>query len=329
MSPSEILYQLIAQPSVNPMGREDVSENFGEARMSDWLVAYFQSLGAPHERLEVLPGRDNVLARYDSPNPGAETILLDAHQDTVPVEGMTIPPFEPRTSEGRIYGRGSVDVKGSMAAMLDAFSRLWRERPAKAPNVVLSCSCDEEATAHGARALVSYWQPGANKSRLLAQPPSLAIVAEPTELDVVVAHRGVLRFRIRTQGRACHSSHPEQGKNAIYLMAQVIVRLQEQAAALASSTRVHPLCGGPRMSVCRIEGGSAVNIVPDHCRIEIDRRLIPGEDPQQVWEALRDSLSDLGEDVICEPAWIRVGALPDDNNAALAERLLQTVQGVV
>ena len=94
MTPTEILCQLIAIPSVNPMGRDLVGDIYFEARMSDWLTTYFERLGAPHERIEVAPGRANIIARFD-PNNSSRTILLDAHQDTVPVDGMTIDPFDP------------------------------------------------------------------------------------------------------------------------------------------------------------------------------------------------------------------------------------------
>jgi succinyl-diaminopimelate desuccinylase len=138
MTPSQILCELIAIPSVNPMGRKLEGPIYFEHRLSDWLVEYFESIGVAHERIEVAPGRANILARYDSP--GAQrTLLLDAHQDTVPVDGMTIPPFEPRIADGRITGRGASDVKGGMAAMLHAFTRLVKEKPGGAANVVLSC----------------------------------------------------------------------------------------------------------------------------------------------------------------------------------------------
>ena len=158
VTPSEILYQLIATPSVNPMGVANGGNCCFESKLSDWLVAFFTSIGAPCERIQVAPGRDNVLARYDAPN-SRDTLLLDAHQDTVPVEGMTIPAFEPQTRDGRIYGRGSADVKGGMAAMLHAFARLCRDRPTSSSNVVMSCSCDEESTALGVRACLLYTSP--------------------------------------------------------------------------------------------------------------------------------------------------------------------------
>lgn len=327
---TDILRQLIAIPSVNPMGRDVAGPIYLETRLSDWLVGFFRSIGARHERIEVVPGRANVIARHDAPGrvaPGHGapnlTLLLDAHQDTVPVEGMTIAPFDPQVRDGCITGRGACDVKGGLAAMLFAFARLVREKPAGGADVILSCTCDEESGTLGVADLVNTWRtPG--RCGLIQAPPDGAIVAEPTQLDVVVAHRGVTRFRLHTRGKACHSSDPSRGISAIYRMARVLQCLQDYAAALVRSIPPHPLCGGATLSVGRIEGGISVNIVPDHCVIEIDRRVIPGEDPAAVVPAFRQFLaSRLDFDVEFDPPWIESAPLSDANNAWLAGPLLE------
>jgi succinyl-diaminopimelate desuccinylase len=324
----DILAQLVALPSVNPMGGAVDPAICYEGRVSDWLVEFFRSIGAPCERIEVRAGRDNVLARYDSPE--AEfTILLDAHQDTVPVEGMTIDPFTPVIADGRLWGRGACDVKGGMAAMLFAFRRLVQEQPAGAANVVLSCTCDEEATIIGISDLVTYWTTAKGKSKLLEAPPDVAIIAEPTELDVVVAHRGVTRFKIRTKGRACHSSDPTQGVNAIYRMAKLVSALQEYADSLASTVKAHPLCGSASLSVGKISGGTSVNIVPDECVIEVDRRITPGEDTAKIVADIRKFLAArLDFDFEFDAPWIECPALTDANNTDLANTVLKHVAAV-
>ena len=328
MTPSEILCELIAIPSVNPMGRELSGPIYFERRLSDWLVNFFESIGAQCERIEVAPGRANVIARYDSPG-ATRTLLFDAHQDTVPIDNMTIDPFTPQVREGRITGRGASDVKGGLAAMLHAFARLASEKPAGAANIVLSCSCDEEFTTLGIRDLVTYWQNNSGKSRLLTTKPDGAIVAEPTDLDVVVAHRGVTRFRVHTLGRACHSSDPTQGRNAIYTMARAVRYLEDYASWLPKSVPIHSLCGRPTLSVGRIFGGQSVNIVPDSCTIEIDRRLVPGEDPLVAWTAVRVQLTErFGPHIVTDDAWISSPALSNHNNAWLAEPLLNCIANV-
>ncbi len=331
VQPDEILSQLIRIPSVNPMRGEVDRAICFEHRVSDWLEEFFRAIGAPYERIEVVgeqnphPSRDNLVARYDA-GEGKPTILLDAHQDTVPVDGMN-DAFQPRRRDDRIYGRGACDVKGGMAAMLSAFARLFHDRPAGAANVVLSCSCDEEATAMGVRHLVTYWEDHSEKSQLLCKAPSACLVAEPTELDVVVAHRGVLRLRVHTRGRACHASEPSQGKNAIYAMAPLVGHLESVANALTADSHGDPLCGNPALSVGLIQGGSAVNIVPAQCVIDIDRRLIPGEAPQQVWEQLRQDLSRF-EAAHCEAPWLAAPALDNQSNGLLAQELLASIGSV-
>lgn len=328
MSPSEILCELIAIPSVNPMGRDLSGPIYFEERLSDWLVDFFKSSGANFERIEVAPGRANVIARYDSPGT-TRTLLFDAHQDTVPIDNMTIEPFSPRIGDGRITGRGASDVKGGLAAMLHAFARLLKEKPSGAANVVLSCSCDEEFTTLGIRDLVTYWQDNSGKSRLLNTKPDGAIVAEPTDLDVVVAHRGVTRFRVHTIGRACHSSDPTQGRNAIYTMARAVRYLEDYATWLPKSVPIHSLCGRPTLSVGRIYGGQSVNIVPDSCTIEIDRRLVPGEDPLVAWSTVREQLTErFGPNIVTDEAWISSPALSNQDNAWLAEPLLSCIAKV-
>jgi acetylornithine deacetylase len=262
---TRLLSDLVAIPSVNPMGRRLAGPEFLETRLTEYLAAWFAERGIRHERHQVAPGRDNLFAWYEAPG-ARRRILFDVHQDTVPTDGMTIPPFVPEIVQGRLYGRGSCDVKGSMAAMLSALARLVRERPPGSASVVLACTVDEEFTHAGSSALA-----GSNHGA------ELAIVAEPTLLNLVHCHKGALRWKIRTKGVACHSSSPHLGVNAIYRMGRVLELLERHAASL-SQAAPDPILGPPTMSVGRIEGGQSVNVVPDWCEIEVDRRLIPGED---------------------------------------------------
>jgi acetylornithine deacetylase len=315
-----LLQDLIARPSVNPMGRDLDGPKFFETRVTEYLEQFFAGLGVPYEKVEVVDGRCNVIAEFRGGD-GAPVILLDAHQDTVPVDGMVIPPFDPTVKDGRVYGRGACDVKGGMAAMLAAFARLVKEKPAGAANVIMSCTCDEESGAKGIEHLVKSWERG--------RKPDYAVIAEPTELDVVVAHRGAFRWKVRTTGRACHSSRPEDGVNAIYRMAQVLCALEAYAAGLADRIPPHPLCGPATLSVGIVAGGSSVNTVPDECVIEIDRRCIPGEDLSRVIPDVEEFLKDR-VDVPFEflPPWITAMTLSDEHNGPLADRLLAVIAEV-
>jgi acetylornithine deacetylase len=334
MDPIHLLKDLIALPSVNPMGRAISGPDFFEGRVTDYLIGFFEGLGVPFQKIEAVPAcenrpsRANVIARLDNPA-SKVTLLLDAHQDTVPIDGMTIAPFDPVERDGRIYGRGACDDKGGMAAMLSAFARLVENRPPRAANVILSCTCDEEAGAKGMQDLTKLWSDPTRKGSLIARPPDLALIIEPTELDVVVAHKGATRWKIRTRGRACHSSDPSHGVNAIYRMARVVKALEEFADGLAYHVCPHALCGSPSLSVGRIEGGISVNTVPDECTIEIDRRVIPREDASHAMEHVAEHLrKHLDFEFEMLPPWIAAPALPDDVNLPWADRLLPTVQSV-
>ena len=324
-----ILKKLVSIPSVNPMGRDVSGDEYYEGRVTEWLVSWLQLHHLPFEIVETAPGRANVISRIDSPG-ATRTILLDAHQDTVPVDGMTIPPYEPTERDGRIYGRGSCDVKGGMAAMLAAFTRLSKTRPAGMPNIVLSMTCDEEATSLGINHLVGSWSGKTPGYRLCPERPDVAIIAEPTLLDIVVAHRGATRWQIKTTGRACHSSRPNEGINAIYRMAKVVRCLEDYAAWLPGSRPAHRLCGPATLSVGLIAGGSSVNVVPDHCVIDIDRRVLPGEDSFHVrTEVIEHLRQQLDFELIHEEPYCLSSALGDELNGPLAGSLMRSIEQVV
>jgi acetylornithine deacetylase len=310
-STTQLLRDLVALPSINPMGRTVSGPEYFEHRVSAYLESFFRGLGVRCERQTVAPLRDNIVAHYQSAGAG-HTLLFEVHQDTVPVDNMTIDPFAARIEGERLYGRGACDVKGGMAAMLAAFARLVREKPSGAANVILACTVDEEHNFLGVQHLV--------RAGLKADG---AVVAEPTQLKIVNAHKGVLRWRVFTEGRSCHSSTPQQGINAIYCMAHVLASIERQAEQLQQSPGDARL-GPPTLSVGRIEGGSSVNTVPDACRIEVDRRLIPGEQPPLVLEQFEQQLeAACGKEVRfrCSEPWLSSPALAPDGSEGLVRAL--------
>ena len=187
------LADLVRRPSVNPMGRDVSGPEYLEGRITDYLVQRFSAAGLPWARQPVAPGRDNLLARLEATVPGAPTILWDAHQDTVPVDGMTIDPFLPLVRDGRLQGRGACDVKGGMAAMLVGLERLIGSAQPRPVSILFTATVNEEFGFSGARAIASLWSgagvvsPGDGPARNLVGParPVAGIVAEPTSLDVV------------------------------------------------------------------------------------------------------------------------------------------------
>ncbi len=197
----------------------------------------------------------------------------------------------------------------------------------------MACTVNEEYGFSGATGLCRYWSDP--KSRLLARRPDAAIVAEPTSLAIVVAHKGVARWRCHTHGRAAHSSRPEAGDNAIYRMARVVAALEKFHREVLGSRATDPLCGPPTLSVGTIAGGISVNTVPDECTIEIDRRLVPGEDPQAAQREVIDFVAAEYDDpdtitkIEHEPLLIQSAGLSAANNQDIADRLAVATQSAV
>lgn len=325
----DTLCQLVRIPSVNPMGRAMSGDACGEHAVTEFLQAVFSGLGVAWERQTVDAGRDNIVACLGgrgSAETASKIVVFEAHQDTVPVDGMTIDPWAPVIRDGRLYGRGSCDVKGGMACMLAAFSRLVEQPPPHMPTIVLACTVNEEHGFTGASELARGWSTGS--SRLVPRPPDAVIVAEPTSLDVVVCHKGVVRWRCDALGRAAHSACPSQGDNAIYHMGHAVVAFEQYATELARRTP-HARVGVPTISVGTIRGGICVNAVPDFCSIEIDRRLLPHEEPEQAraeamqWLAAHVPQPDRFRH---EQPFLVSPALPDQADTALARRLAETAR---
>ncbi|MBI3466508.1 MAG: M20 family metallopeptidase [Planctomycetes bacterium] len=313
------------------MGRPLTGPEVFEVRVTRYLEDFFQKLGVPYQRQTMAERRDNIFAWVERPD-SRRTVMLEAHQDTVPTDGMKIDPFRPLVKDGRIYGRGACDIKGGMTAMLGAFARIAKERPKDAPTVVMACSVDEEFTFRGVLELATLWTEGrADPGTPLVAPPDMAVVAEPTSLDIVVAHKGAVRWKICTRGRACHSSKPQEGINAIYRMARVLGALERYAAKVGTIVPPHPLCGPATLSVGRIEGGISTNTVPDECLIEIDRRILPGEDSMQARSAIENFLRaqpDVDFDFDMLEPWMRGHALSDEHNSEVASLLGAAVDEV-
>ncbi|MBN2024782.1 MAG: M20 family metallopeptidase [Pirellulales bacterium] len=335
LDPVETTAQLVAIPSVNPMGRDAAGPEFFEGRLTDHLEGLFARLGLPTLRQPVAPGRENILARLDGtipPDRGGAVLLLDAHQDTVPVEGMTIEPFRPEVRDGRLHGRGACDTKGSMAAMLSAVARLAESPPPDMPTVILACAVNEEFGFTGAASLAGLWTDPPAGARFISRRPDAAIVGEPTGLDVVVAHKGAVRWTCRTHGKAGHSSNPDAGANAIYRMARALAVFERYQAEGVGHAPRHPLCGGATLSVGTIRGGISVNTIPDLCEIEIDRRVPPGESPEDAYRHVLDFFARHWRepfDVEHMPPALVLPPLSDDANGPLGQSLADAVEAVI
>jgi acetylornithine deacetylase/succinyl-diaminopimelate desuccinylase-like protein len=265
----ELLQDLVAIPSVNPEGNPG-TDRTGEQAIADYVADFLRTCGAEVQVRHIAIGRPNVIATFTPSQPAAH-LAFAPHLDTVSVAGMTIDPFNPVVRNNCVYGRGSSDTKGPMAAALWALHD-WAHSAARKDSRVTWTFLGlmgEEATNEGAMAVASH-----------GFSCDLAMALEPTGLGVVTAHKGALWLEVTTSGVAGHGSMPDKGKSAIYAMRRVLEHL-ETATIPALARTSHPALGASTLNVGTIAGGSKINIVPDACRIEVDCRVVPGVDGEQ------------------------------------------------
>lgn len=259
----ELLQTLVRIPSVNPHGTPG-TEAVGERRIAEWLAEFLKSLGAHVELREVLPGRPNVVARFPSDRPGKPRLLFAPHTDTVSVAGMTIDPFSGELRDGRVWGRGASDTKGSIAAMLWALHNERERVPLLGHEIWFAGLMSEEASQHGSKAL-------AREERF-----DFVIAGEPTGLDVVYTHKGSGFLQLKTRGRAGHGARPELGENAIVKMLDALEFIRGKLSADFAALH-DPVLGSPTINIGTLSGGTNTNIIPDSCEATIDLRFIPAQ----------------------------------------------------
>lgn len=288
----ELLQELVRIPSVNPAG-DPGTEGVGEGNVAHWLAGFFQEhLRAEVELQEILPGRPNLIAKLPRKQSSARgRILLAPHTDTVSVRGMTIDPFGAELRDGRVYGRGTCDTKGTIAAMMRALLDMGDAVTDSAGEIWFVGLMGEEAGHTGVRALAPTVE------------ADFALVGEPTERCLVYTHKGSLWLRLVARGKSAHSSRPDLGENALYKMADVLRFIRDDLAADLARTQ-DPVLGHPTCNAGVISGGSKINIVPEHCEVELDIRTVPEIHDQElanrISDQLRQSLSDLEVEVIHE-----------------------------
>jgi acetylornithine deacetylase len=280
---TKLAADLVAIPSVNPLDSPP-GEGKGEGAVAAFVESRLREAGVECELRETVPGRPSVVARV--PGRSDEAVWFDAHIDTVSGEGMEFDPFAARVEGDKLYGRGAADDKASLAAMMAAIIRVAQDGERPPATVIFTGTADEEFRMRGLLGLL--------ESGLTARG---AVVGEPTGMQIIVANKGVLRFTVATKGKAVHSSRPEEGANAIYRMGRVVQALEAYAKG-GVGREAHPLLGKATLSVGVIRGGEYVNIVPDRCEVDVDRRLLPGEEGRRAIAAVREYLqSAVEEDV--------------------------------
>ncbi len=271
---------LIATPSVNPTLEETGT---GEAEIAKLVAGWLEGWGVSVQVSEVAPGRWNVVGCLGTPGTG-KTLLLNGHLDTVGVLGMTVDPFRPVIGGGRLWGRGSCDMKGGVAAMLSAVARLAREKLDRGA-VYIVLTADEEHASIGMQAALE------NGLRADA-----AVVCEPTSLAIMPAHKGFVWVEASFYGNAAHGSRSDVGIDAIEHAGQYLARLRG-LRGLLESRKPHPLLGHGSVHAGTISGGSAPSVYPAVCNLVLERRTLPGEDANSVMNEFQSILEDLRKEV--------------------------------
>ena len=279
---AEILTQMVAFDTVNA----SISHKSEPERdLAIYLEGLSSSWGLKSRRCAVPGGGFNLFLSSEVSS-DAPWLLFDSHLDTVSIEGMVIDPLLARCLEGRLYGRGACDTKGSGASMLWAL-RQYSKSGCRRLNVGLLFSIDEECGMTGASSFTSE-----ELIQLTAASMVMGIVVgEPTGLRPIIAHGGLVRGTITARGRAAHSSDPSKGKSAISSMCKVISAFE--SCYVPTLTAHHPLAGRSTASINVIRGGRQVNIIPDFCEVEFDRRLMPGESAVSVLTEIERALKPL------------------------------------
>lgn len=273
-----LLAELVAIDSVNPAFSGGASS---EAAIAARVARELEEIGLQVERLEPEPDRVSVLGRLEGTGSGP-SLMLYAHMDTVGTDGMEA-PFEPVVRDGRLYGRGAYDMKAGLVACIEAARRLSESGVRLRGDVLVAAVADEEEASRGMIDL------------LRTHRPDAAIVTEPTELSLCLAHKGFCWIEVRTEGRAAHGSRFQDGLDGNLMMGRVLHRIAELEKRLRSSTP-HALVGPPSIHVPLIEGGTGPSTYAASCRVQIERRTVPGETSGAALAEIQEILDDLSTD---------------------------------
>jgi acetylornithine deacetylase/succinyl-diaminopimelate desuccinylase len=252
----------------------------GEKRVAEYLANFFRENGLSPEIREVGSGV-NIIVSFGAVEANSPSLMFNGHLDTVPVENMTVPPFDAEIREGKIYGRGACDMKGGLGSMAMALVALKRAGVKLRGRLVFTGVSAEEAGSWGTKEIV-------NSGPLT----DCVIVGEPTDLEIVSASKGIILAIIDVVGKAAHGSTPELGINAIYKAVKLIQKVQEELPKIFEKKR-HPLLGSPTFNLGTIRGGERFNIVPEKCNLVFDRRVLPGETMEEINKEFQEIIQSL------------------------------------
>ncbi|HEX2345171.1 MAG TPA: M20/M25/M40 family metallo-hydrolase [Gaiellaceae bacterium] len=302
----ELAARLVEIESINP---DIVVGGSGETAIARFVVDWCERAGLETSLEEAAPSRPNVIAVARGLG-GERSLMLNAHMDTVGVAGMA-DPFVPRIEGGRLYGRGSYDMKGSLAACMLATADA--KRRGLSGDVILAAVADEEYASVGTEAVAASVRADA------------AIVTEPTEMQLAIAHRGFVHLEIETQGRAAHGSRPHLGIDAIAKMGRVLVGIEDLDARLRSNP-THRYVGSGSLHASLIDGGQEFSSYPARCVLQAERRTIPGETVALVEDELAEIVTHAGADDLDFSAEVRVLGSREPFEVAEGDAIVQTVR---
>jgi acetylornithine deacetylase len=277
-TPIDLLKRMVSINSVNPSLVEGAP---GEDEIAQFIAEFMREMGLKTQLEEVKPSRPNVVGILEGSGKGP-ILLMNGHMDTVGISYMDIDPLNPVVKDGRLYGRGSYDMKAGLAAMLAATKSIIDSGVELYGDLIIAAVCDEEYASIGTERLMENILPDA------------AIVTEPTELDIVIAHKGFAWIDIETHGVAAHGSMPEEGVDAIVKMGKVLVELENLQNGLLQESE-HELVGPPSIHSSIINGGRELSTYPDYCKLRLERRLIPGEERSDVESEIQGILNSISE----------------------------------
>jgi acetylornithine deacetylase len=273
-----LLSDLVATDSVNPALAPGGA---GEENIARLIAAEMRSIGMQVELTEVAPHRPNVLGVLEGKAPGC-SLMFCGHMDTVGVGGMAA-PFTPLVREGRLYGRGSQDMKGGVAAMLGAARQLASSGGLPAGTLIVAAVADEEHASLGAQEVVRRWRADG------------AVITEPTDFEIALAHRGFSWVEVETRGIAAHGSKPREGRDAIFRMGKVLNRLAKLDGEL-QATPPHAIQGAASLHASLISGGQELSRYPDNCLLQFERRTTSAEPDGVALREIHDILRTLKEE---------------------------------
>lgn len=301
----ELLRHLVAIDSINP---DLVPGGAGEEKIARFVAEWLERAGLEVVWDEPAPGRPNVIGIARGSG-GGRSLLLNAHMDTVGVIGMER-PHDPFIQDNRLYGRGAYDMKGGLAAIMAAGAAA-RKRGLRG-DVIVTAVADEEYASIGTSSIAKHWHTDA------------AIVTEPTELDICIAHKGFAWLDIETEGVAAHGSRPDLGVDAIVKMGKVLVGLEELDRSLRSSPS-HRQLGSGSIHASLIEGGQELSSYPKHCSLRVERRTVPGETLQKVESEIPRIFERIAASDPTFKATVKTGLVRDPFEVSLDEPIVRTL----